>query len=1630
MLAFLVLPHIATALGNLQPVPQPAPAVWKAYDPLSHVLQVQWPAVSGTYQVTYTAAGTNYPMPVSSNAYESIPCASTDGSTLEVQYTLTVGSEISIPSPAVTFMCAALPRDLPSVTLTQLLSQVTVAWPAADEQGIGTAVLFYNLYKHATAWALLAQIPPTTLSYTDSAVQYGVQYQYKVSVLNWVGESLTPPSASVTPVRQTDPAQSTMIRPISVQTMNVYSIVVTAKDSAGVLIPAPTELLYMVVMDFCKVPAGNFLCIRVSSTDPNYVSDFIGPSNVYTKMTNHNDGTYSASYTPLLRGPYSFAVELYRPSGLWGEVWDNIWLTGVPDKAMVVGDLDQEWGVLDLIATYAGDFVSLRLTGLLLSPVSEEVTFYLYGDDGIRLYWGGVVVLDKWDVCCTETTYVATLTQGSYYPIRIEWKQLQAAASFSVKWESYSLSKATIPSQYLLYPRYVADSPWLVTVTSGLSSAELSYATGLDTATAGVLKTIFIYSVDARGNLVDNPTDSFSLVFTLGTVELAFASTYVSNGQSIANVRLTASGLYSVTITLYRVAIKGNPYSITVSAGAENAATSSSSLASFLSSNNPVTCGLFYTLSFSRVDAFLNPVTTGLVDMTLVYQDSGVYVSPIGVTYPSDWKFTYGTDYQGTVANDGISLRFTVYHAGNYLATVRLNGIALGQGTLPLAAKPNAIFPERCIAVLTSSATIAGTGYTFKVQLRDEYYNFSRDTLTSLSSAVCTAVAGTTVVQGSFQDSDPGVLLVTLPLNVVGQYAVTVSLNSITVLNSGFQVAVRVSALSASKSTLSTLALSVLAGTQIVATISARDDYSNLRAGVIDSFTVTVTGAGKGGSLPTTESNNSDGTYSVRFQPTVVDVYTVVCTTAGTDITGSGQSFSVTAGMVAGPKSIIQVLPTYTVGKGFLTISSFDAYNNPVEVPVNSALMGSGVYYGLFAGPASYMVPATFTAFTNYEIPLNTVTKTGTYSFLLGLRQQGGLQAFYYEARDFTGLLALHNAHNFPNTEPQFYTTVDPTISFNWAYDAPSWLQTADYFSAKWSGFVRAINTEVLTLVVTADELVRVTWDGVVVIDSLTTKVMTLKQSAQVAVVRNQYYPILIEYLEDTGTAVLMLQWQSNSLALATIPSAQLFSLLYSESGPFALSLTSDLTDTSKYLIENDPSETLATKVANSGVLKKLRFHIYDQYSNSQSFSETVTANFVTSNEPVTVAELTPGLHLISFTMSTVGVYQLLVFTTINSISRLITGFSITINPGPGSAVMSTVTGVTSTGAGVLGTFTLVAKDSSGNTRTSGGDQVNVIIKNASNSVIPSNQVSVVDNSDGTYLIQYLLSQLGTYTVHITMNGDSTNELTQSISIVSGNPAPLQSSLTVPATIELGNTLSIFVQANDAYGNAVTSAVSLYGYLVLEANPNFLPLQLAFTTKSAATGLYTGSVKYDYKAADISGLCKATTVSPQCTFVGSLLVYVYVIYPGLEGLYFPTSTATGNPKIIAYNTVIGVDWVNKPIPGLTATALAIQWNGLLRSLTAGSYAFTLTATDSASLVLNKQTIVDTSTGVTQGTVTLAASSYYAITINFTCKSALPSLTLLWLPPAAAESAAIPETSLYHKDYVMIQGNPVPITGQT
>ena len=50
------------------------------------------------------------------------------------------------------------------------------------------------------------------------------------------------------------------------------------------------------------------------------------------------------------------------------------------------------------------DFVSIRWFGKVLAPVTEEFTFIIHADDGIRFYIDGVLVIDRWDLCCEDVT--------------------------------------------------------------------------------------------------------------------------------------------------------------------------------------------------------------------------------------------------------------------------------------------------------------------------------------------------------------------------------------------------------------------------------------------------------------------------------------------------------------------------------------------------------------------------------------------------------------------------------------------------------------------------------------------------------------------------------------------------------------------------------------------------------------------------------------------------------------------------------------------------------------------------------------------------------------------------------------------------------------------------------------------------------------------------------------------------------------------------------------------------------------------------------------------------------------------------------------------------------------------------
>lgn len=166
---------------------------------------------------------------------------------------------------------------------------------------------------------------------------------------------------------------------------------------------------------------------------------------------------------------------------------------------------------MGLITNEVADFVSVRWSGKVLAPVTEEFTFIIRADDGVRFYWQGTLVLDRWESCCEDVAITLPMVAGTYYDVRLEFKEYQEEAFVYLYWTSLSIPKEIIPAKYLYYPRRVGLSPYNIDITKGPSIADTttSYGGGLTDAVVGKLQEIYVQSRNEIGGVIDNQDDHY-----------------------------------------------------------------------------------------------------------------------------------------------------------------------------------------------------------------------------------------------------------------------------------------------------------------------------------------------------------------------------------------------------------------------------------------------------------------------------------------------------------------------------------------------------------------------------------------------------------------------------------------------------------------------------------------------------------------------------------------------------------------------------------------------------------------------------------------------------------------------------------------------------------------------------------------------------------------------------------------------------------------------------------------------------------------------------------------------------------------------------------------------------------------
>jgi hypothetical protein len=135
-------------------------------------------------------------------------------------------------------------------------------------------------------------------------------------------------------------------------------------------------------------------------------------------------------------------------------------LSGQPALQRTDAIVNFDWAGARPDAALPADRFSARWSGRLAAPTSEAYTFYLYSNDGARLWVNNRLVIDRWQPPFEPQSSSAPveLKAGEKVDIRLEHYDAEGEALIQLLWSSASTPKQIIPRRYL-YPEAATDNP-------------------------------------------------------------------------------------------------------------------------------------------------------------------------------------------------------------------------------------------------------------------------------------------------------------------------------------------------------------------------------------------------------------------------------------------------------------------------------------------------------------------------------------------------------------------------------------------------------------------------------------------------------------------------------------------------------------------------------------------------------------------------------------------------------------------------------------------------------------------------------------------------------------------------------------------------------------------------------------------------------------------------------------------------------------------------------------------------------------------------------------------------------------------------------------------------------------------
>lgn len=159
--------------------------------------------------------------------------------------------------------------------------------------------------------------------------------------------------------------------------------------------------------------------------------------------------TTTVSPTPIVTQPVNTLTPTVANSGFIGSYFDNKDFTNLK-FTRIDKTINFNWRKGSPSLAINPDTFSISWNGYVVPPMDNIYTFYVYSDDGARVWINNKLIINKWfDHSAKEYSGTIILNGGQTYIVKVEYYENRGSANIKFSWSSPNLSKQILGQPYL-----------------------------------------------------------------------------------------------------------------------------------------------------------------------------------------------------------------------------------------------------------------------------------------------------------------------------------------------------------------------------------------------------------------------------------------------------------------------------------------------------------------------------------------------------------------------------------------------------------------------------------------------------------------------------------------------------------------------------------------------------------------------------------------------------------------------------------------------------------------------------------------------------------------------------------------------------------------------------------------------------------------------------------------------------------------------------------------------------------------------------------------------------------------------------------------------------------------------------